>query len=179
MALSDRARLAIDGALVLAWAGLVWVLGGDDFSFTETSRILAPLLEWLLPGWPLDERAALAALIRKLAHPVEYGVFAVLVLRYVDARQRLRFGRAPVVLSCVTALAFAALLAILDESRQSTIESRTGSPLDVGLDVTGAALALTLAVSAATLAGRRLLGVPGWAEPAPSTAAPPSEPPPA
>ena len=37
-------------APLLAWAGIVWQLGGDSFSATQTSRVLGPLIDWLLPG---------------------------------------------------------------------------------------------------------------------------------
>ncbi len=177
MALSDEKRIWLDGGLALAWASLIWVLGSSDFSAAETSRILGPLLEWLLPDASPEERAGWVAAIRKLAHPIEYGVFAVLALRYVDVRQRLRYGRAPVVLSCVTALAFSTLLAVLDERRQATLADRTGSAFDVGLDVAGAAIAITLAVTCATIAGGRWLGIPGWGEPGEDTSPPASTPP--
>ena len=56
----------------------------------------------------------------------------------------------------------------------SIVANRTGSGGDVALDAFGAALGLTLAVSLATVAGGRLLGIPGWSD-APSE--PPSPPP--
>lgn len=147
----------VDWGLVASWAAMIWVLGGGDFSASETSRIIGPLLEWLFPEWSLDERMVWMGAIRKLAHPVEYGVFAVLVLRL---RHALR-PHAPLVAHSAVALAAALLLATLDESRQGTLGSRTGSPLDVALDTLGAAIALGLGVAAATLAGGQWLGIPG------------------
>ncbi|MDH4017431.1 MAG: VanZ family protein [Actinomycetota bacterium] len=177
MALDQRRQVWLDGGLALAWAIFIWILGSDSFSHSETSRILGPLLEWLFPDWSMEARRDIADVIRKLAHPVVYGVFAVLALRFVDGRQRLRFDRSPVWVACLTALAASALLATLDESRQASLSSRTGSAFDVGLDVFGAGLALAVATTAASLAGGRLLGIPGWPDDGGDAPAPPSGPP--
>ncbi len=137
----------------LAWGALIWALGGDGFSQPETSRILDPLIAWLFPDLPETTRAALVAGVRKLAHPVEYGVLALLSLRGV----RLTYTGAQtrgVGLALLPALALAAA----DELRQSLSAVRTGAALDVGLDLAGAALALGTLVLLERACGARLVG---------------------
>jgi len=174
MTLQSRTRLLVDGGLFIGWGLLVWGLGGGAFSAPETSRILGPILDWLLPGLSPDERLFWMGAIRKLAHPFEYAVFAVLGLRFVH-------GLRPAVwrlgLKCGVVLAIATVLAALDESRQAGLASRTGSPWDVALDIAGAAVALVAVVALATRAGGELAGVPGWprrADTPRSSASPPA-----
>jgi len=90
------------------------------------------------------------AVIRKLAHVTEYAILAVLVARALDEP-----GRAPDRVAAGT-LAICAAYAALDELHQSFVPSRTGSPLDVALDASGAALGIALRAAALRFsAGRR------------------------
>jgi len=125
--------------LVLLWAAVVWSLGGDAFSASETSRFLRPLLERLLPGFSVSDMYRLLYGIRKMAHVVEYALLAVLILRALwigSLRSLLQ--------SLGLTLALVAAMAIADESRQSTSAARGGSSWDVGLDVSGAFLAVAI-----------------------------------
>ena len=123
---------------VLAWTAIVWMLGGDGFSETQTSRLLGPLLDWLLPGISPDHRLTLRWLIRLSAHPVVYGIEAVLVGRAL--RQHFpSFGGAKLAALTLTACA---VLAGADEIRQWGSNVREGSPIGVGLDLLGASIAV-------------------------------------
>jgi VanZ family protein len=105
----------------------------------------------LLPGASPETLAALHAALRKLAHVTEYAILAVLVCRALEEPRRLP--------RTVAAAAFAlcAAYAALDELHQTFVPSRTGSPLDVALDVGGAALGIALraATSGLVSADRR------------------------
>src|SRR3989304_759991 len=56
-------------------------LGGGAASAEERSRVLLPLLRWLLPGAPPEQLAALHGLLRKAGHVAEYATLALLWFR--------------------------------------------------------------------------------------------------
>jgi len=144
-------------SLVLAWAVLIWSLGGRHFGYDDTSRIIGPLLDWLFPAMAASDKRWWLGFVRKLAHVTEYGVFAVLVLRLV-----LFLGGRQMAWNLGIAVAATLTLAMLDEGRQGQLTNRSGSIHDVGLDVFGGSLGLALAMSLASLCRRPLFGVPGW-----------------
>lgn len=76
---------------------------------------------------------------RKLAHLVEYAVLAGLVARAL-ALSGLRRS----LLVAALALVFAAGVAYLDESHQAVVPGRSSQLSDVGIDVAGALLGLTV-----------------------------------
>jgi VanZ family protein len=127
---------------VVALVAIIWGLGSDSFSQPETSRILGPLIDWLLPWLSDAQHAQSLFYVRKLAHPAEYGLLALLCLRALCMTSgAARFGASLLGLLLVAALASA------DELRQSLSATRTGAGLDVALDV-GGAIAVLLAVAA-------------------------------
>ena len=95
----------------------------------------------MLPGASPEDLLTAHAVVRKLAHLTEYAVLGVLVLRALDVP-----GRALGWLIVVSLLCCAGYAA-LDEFHQTFVPSRTGSPLDVALDTSGAALGLALRAS--------------------------------
>lgn len=136
----------------LLWGGLIWLLGGDAWSARETSGLLLPFLEWLLPDADFVTRVRVMSVIRKLAHPGVYGVLAALAfpaaswtLRAVGAPLRLALCLAPV-----------AALAVADEWRQSASAVRTGAPFDVLLDMAGGLAVVALALTVERCIGGRL-----------------------
>jgi len=136
--------------VALGWGALVWGLGSDPFSHQTTSRFLGPLLAWLLPDAAAGDLAFWHGLLRKGAHVGEYGVFAGLLWVALALSTPWRAGvRAAAALLAVAALASA------DEWRQAHTPSRTGSPGDVLLDLTGGSLALAVAWQVGRRRGRR------------------------
>ena len=124
-------------AAVMALTVLIWSLGGDEFSSVATSRFLRPLLDWLFPGLPAERLDAVHFAIRKGAHALEYGVYALLTLRAVVVTWGL-----PVPRSAILAIAFALALAASDEGRQSFSDTRGGAWTDVLLDLTATGLSV-------------------------------------
>jgi VanZ family protein len=126
---------------VALWALFVWALGSDSFSAHETSRILHPLLSSLFPDLAPHEIWRLMYAIRKSAHVVEYAILAILVVRalWLGKRPSLAF-------SAVLALAILVTFAAADERRQGRSSVRSGSHLDVLLDLSGGAAAIGLLV---------------------------------
>ncbi len=132
------------------WTFVILGLGSDSFAHSETSRFLGPLIRFLLPSWEDAAQAELLFWVRKLAHVVEYGVLAVLVVIAMLRSSEARALRAELLRSsrCWPALAIAMLwvlgVAGFDEYRQSLSDHRTGTSRDVALDAFGGGLALAL-----------------------------------
>ncbi len=131
-------RISFAWLLVLVWAGIIWQFGSDAYSLDRTSRLLQPLIDWLLAGVELTTRLKIHAWIRKSAHFIEYAILALLAFRAaLLSAERHRIGTAFWV-----ALFFVATLAAADEFRQSLSAARTGSPYDVLIDVAGGLIGL-------------------------------------
>ncbi|CAN5343394.1 VanZ family protein [soil metagenome] len=123
-------------APVFLWIGFILYLSSPNGSMTETSRIIGPLLKFFFPAITDETLKFVHAIVRKAAHLTEYAILALLAFRALSlsmvARVRLRMYWLPVVV--------VALIASIDEFNQSFEGSRTGSAMDVLLDVTGGAL---------------------------------------
>jgi len=116
-----------------AWMLLILWLGSDSGSVERTGRIILPVLRVLFPAASPVQIDAIHFAIRKLGHFTEYAVLTALWLRaLLGARGMGRRGAAWM------AWAIAAAWAAIDEGYQSTVASRTSSPLDVALDAVGA-----------------------------------------
>lgn len=112
----------------------------SGFSAEHTGGILQTILGWI---WPTATTAQLAwahALVRKMAHVVEYAVLGTLWFRTLVHAAPARPGRA-----AALAVVIAAGWAVVDETHQATLPTRTGSPLDVALDTAGAGAAVLAA----------------------------------
>lgn len=119
-------------APLLIWTVFVFGLGSGIGAMNETSRIIRPLLEWLFPNSPAETLTFYHGIIRKFAHFFEYAVLAFLACRALVG-VKFRFA---------IALIFVAMVASVDEMKQSLDASRTGSPWDVALDIFGGAAAI-------------------------------------
>lgn len=126
---------------VVAWVVVIAGLGSSGFQHEQTSRFIRPLLHWLFPDWSDADVAGLHGWIRKGAHVTEYAIAAVLTYRalWLTGRASRRLAAA------LPTLGLVAGVALGDEGRQALVESRTGSPRDVALDVAGGALGLGVA----------------------------------
>ena len=71
---------------VLAWAIFIFGSSTASFSTPHTSRILIPLLRWLLPGADEVTLELLHEFARKCVHFVNYFVLSVLLFRALAAR---------------------------------------------------------------------------------------------
>lgn len=132
-----RKRL-IRYAPLFLWIAVILYLGSAQGSMSETSRFIGPLLRFLFPDAAPDTLAVFHGYIRKFAHLFEYGVLAAIALNAflgsaVSALRRHRYG---------AAMAVVLVVAVIDETSQSMLASRTGTPWDVGLDALGGLIAL-------------------------------------
>ena len=106
---------------VVVWAGLILFAATDLFSAESSGSLLQMIFGVEVPRW-------LHVSLRKLAHLVVYGILAGLAWR-ADRRWE-------VIMLIVVAVA------AVDETLQSRSVHRSGSPLDVVIDLIGAGLAL-------------------------------------
>jgi len=137
----------------LLWMLLIFGASADPFSGQRTSRILEPLLRWLLP-WLSEPAVQLGVLLlRKCAHVGEYAVLAALLwcaLRESAADDPRRWdwpvaGRVMLVV---------VLYAASDEFHQRFVPSRQATLQDVLVDALGGLVGLA-AVWAARKCRRR------------------------
>jgi VanZ family protein len=125
---------------VLAWMGFIFFASTGEFSASNTSRIIGPLLRWVFPEIS-EESLALAHLItRKTAHFIEYAILAWLAARAFSTSSREALRRH----WFLSSLVLVALCALVDEYLQSFVPSRTGSIYDSLLDMSGGLTALLL-----------------------------------
>jgi VanZ family protein len=125
---------------VVLWGIVIFLLSTSTFSSLNTSRIIDPILRWLIPSLSGVGIEVMQALIRKSAHFTEYGVlFWLLVRGPMKNRPYLAFS------VCV-------IYAALDESHQMFVPGRTPSVYDVALDSTGALFSNFLLTAIAELA---------------------------
>jgi VanZ family protein len=129
---------------VAMWTAVMFVMSTDLGSATHTSRIIEPILRWLIPGISPDSVSLTEFVVRKGGHLCEYLILALLTLRAVGASMH---TSAPAWSwrAAWLALFFAAAYAVTDEFHQSFIPSRTASAYDVVLDTCGAVVGLSLA----------------------------------
>ena len=136
---------------VLLWMALIFGFSTDVGSSHRTSRIIGPVLRWLIPDISDQavERVQFAA--RKGGHLTEYAILAGLAwraLRQPWKHDQRRWSRR----HALGALLFAVVFAATDEWHQSTVPTRQGQVSDVLLDGLGASAGLM----AIWLAGRKL-----------------------
>ena len=133
-----KRRIGFAWALVAIWAAVIWTLGGDDFSLTETSLMISPWIEWILGDIDSRTKWKIFLAIRKSAHFVEYAILALLTFRAA----LISAPRNQLATAGWIALFLVATLATADEARQAFSTARSGSPYDVLIDLTGGAFAV-------------------------------------
>jgi VanZ family protein len=124
---------------VVLWIAVVLGFSSDRFSAESTTRFLAPLVRWIFPSISTETQQLFHFLMRKGAHAFEYAVLAALA--YQALRQSSSSWRA-----AGLALSVVVAVAVADETHQSRSPARTGSAIDVSIDVGGGAAALLLLV---------------------------------
>ena len=122
------------------WMAIIVTLSSDVASAEHTEHWLVPVLR-LIASWATPTQIeAMHGLVRKGGHLTEYAVLASLWYRAL-ARGRHLTSRS----AAPIAFAISLIWAIVDETRQSFVPSRTASAKDVALDGIGASLAMLVA----------------------------------
>ncbi len=111
---------------VVFWIVILFIFSTSLFTAAATSRIIEPILRWILPGASAATIGLMHMMIRKAAHFTNYGILFWLLVRGP------MYGRP------YTALALCVCYAFLDEGHQIFVPGRTASLYDVALDSSGA-----------------------------------------
>ncbi|MBI4323773.1 MAG: VanZ family protein [Chloroflexi bacterium] len=123
---------------VIAWMLLIFFGSTDLLSSERTSRIIGPVLRWLIPDVSAETIRQVQLLARKAAHLIEYAVLALLLWRARrQDRPRPWTGR-----EAGFVLLLTVLYAVTDELHQGLVASRYASVADVFVDAAGSALGL-------------------------------------
>jgi VanZ family protein len=129
---SARHRLVRYGPL-LVWLSFIWFASSHQFSASNTSLIIRPVLRWLFPDYTEAELTEIHFALRKVAHFCEYAILAFLARRAFISSSSAFIRRRWFEL----ALLLVVLNSLLDELHQSFVPSRTGSIYDSAIDVAG------------------------------------------
>ena len=134
-----RASILAYAPLVF-WTAVIFLLSSDQGSMSRTSRIIGPLLHFLLPAASEETIQLFHAFIRKAAHVTEYAILAILAFR--------TFRISAVIGSAISRylvpIGLVILIAFVDEFNQSFEPSRTSSRYDVLLDIAGGFVGLAI-----------------------------------
>jgi VanZ family protein len=109
----------------------------DSFSSENTSSVLMPILQFLLPGITSAAADIIHAGIRKCAHITEYFILGVLLFRAFQGEAKENKSWQWASLSIMVIILYAAG----DEFHQSFTSTRGASIIDVGIDIAGGMLA--------------------------------------
>ncbi|MGH7932652.1 MAG: VanZ family protein [Candidatus Binataceae bacterium] len=111
---------------VVVWLVAIFILSTSVFSAANTSRIIEPILRFVLPGASVATISVMHMMIRKAAHFTNYCILFWLLIRGP------LYGRP------YTALLLCVCYALLDEGHQIFVPGRTPSLYDVAIDSSGA-----------------------------------------
>jgi VanZ family protein len=150
-------RLLLAWLLVVVCIAVILTLSSDTFAAPKTSRILTPLLRWLFPDISSRELFQAHVFVRKAAHLTEYAVLGLLAFRALH----LSLDVSALRLVLLT-LGLVLSVAGIDELRQATLATRTGSVADVAIDFTGGAIGVLAIVGLHRWLG---IGAPAREEP--------------
>jgi VanZ family protein len=100
---------------------------------SNTSRIIGPLVKWLVPSISDETLLTVHFLVRKAAHFTEYAVLAVLASRAFAGSKREWLRRR----WFAFAVGLVAVYSLSDEFHQTFVASRTGSIYDSMVDTAG------------------------------------------
>jgi VanZ family protein len=129
----------------LVWSAMIFIGSTDMLSSSNTSRWLVPIIRWVHPDISNLELKRTMTIIRKGGHVTEYAILAILLWRAIPrdsvSGTTKSLWRWPDAAITQGACAF---FAMSDEYHQSFFPSRTAEARDVLIDVTGAAIGLTV-----------------------------------
>lgn len=136
----EQSRLRRYAPLII-WMAIIFFASTGEFSASNTTLVIKPLLRWLFPHITDERIAVFHFLLRKCGHFSEYAILAWLAAPAFMASSHSSLRRH----WFVAALFLVCLYALLDEYHQSFVASRTASIYDSLIDMLGGVTALVLA----------------------------------
>jgi VanZ family protein len=132
---------------------VIFSASADSSSFEHSSRLLGPLIHWLLPRISEQNLRQIVFIMRKVAHMTEYAILLLLLWRAFKngLTHSSRPGR-----SAWWAWLLCLAYACTDEFHQSFVPTRQASVWDVCIDAAGALIAMGAVKSIMVLRDRRL-----------------------
>jgi VanZ family protein len=121
----------------IAWMAFIFPTN-NFLTFNSTSRIIVPIIKWLLPHANQYTIETLHMMIRKCGHFFEYGFLAYLLLRGIRGGNK-RLNLKWIIYAGLITIGYGAL----DEFLQTFISSRTGSVYDWMIDSAGTVFVLS------------------------------------
>jgi VanZ family protein len=118
---------------VAVWASFIFLFSSGNFSSSNTSQVLDPLLHWILPGISAHQMDLIHFFIRKFAHWAQYFILAALTLRALQSKAIAAWESRHLIGTIVIVL----IVASADELHQSFVPSRTAALGDVMIDLFG------------------------------------------
>jgi VanZ family protein len=135
---------------VAVWMVVIYSASSDTKSFEHSSRILAPILQWLMPQLSEEVVSHVVFIIRKFAHLTEYAILALLLWRAL--RKPVRNDTRPWSwIQAGLAILVVALYAGSDEIHQLFVPHREGKIADVMIDTSGGVAGILLLWAAGRL----------------------------
>jgi len=125
---------------LLFWIAFISFASSGSFSASNTSLIVGPLLHWLFPNASPETLDVVHAIVRKIAHFLEYALLGVLAARAFRGSPKAAV-RGHWLVICVALIVFYALV---DEYHQSFVPSRTASIYDSFIDMAGGLTAVVV-----------------------------------
>ena len=119
---------------VALWMLVIFLFSTSAFSGDNTSRIIGPILKWILPEISNESIAFVQFFLRKTAHIIEYAFLAILLCNAIVRRLKEFSAKVLIVRSVFISLIYAAS----DEWHQSLSADRIGSLMDISIDGVGA-----------------------------------------
>jgi VanZ family protein len=144
---------------VLVWAALISSFSTGVFTTEHTSRVIVPILHWLLPSATPETLSSIHHVIRKCGHVTEYFILSWLIMRSLRAEKK-DFGLRWALVVILIVAAYAGL----DEFHQSFVPGRGAAVSDVLLDTSGGAAAqvvIALSVLWRSVRLKRQMGASG------------------
>ena len=121
---------------VILFACFIFWMSTETFSSERTFSVVRAIITFLVPGLSDKEVDLIHAIIRKLAHVVEYLILGFLLFRAFRGRSSAWWSWRWFFLATIVVLLWAAS----DEFHQSFVSTRTASIVDVGIDIVGGIL---------------------------------------
>jgi VanZ family protein len=118
---------------VILWAALIAFFSTDQFSATNTSRVIVPLVLWIFPNASFDFQETIHHFFRKFGHWSEYFILSLLIMRAFRGATRKEWQKSWAWWTLALVLAYA----LSDELHQLFVPSRTASLVDSMIDFLG------------------------------------------